>query len=443
MANPSMTLRTAAMVVVGGLMLPTDASAQFPYFSQSGKVPMEQAVAPAGYTVPDMMTQSVLSGDPAAYGHVYGGLADATGGYGSEADCGDSAGCSSCGPMDVGPCDASGACPLVGGPYGDGTCAPHWFDVYAEYMYMKREEISRFVPFASDDISGPIVLSTDDLQFDEESGFRVTGTYQVAANAHLEASYFGTFFWSSAAEAPSASNNLYSVLSNFGTQPPGGFLQTDQAALQSIDYQSELNSVELNWRHHWMSSNYWFHGSWLAGARYVRLEEEFRYMTVVNAHDDPLTPPVDPNERGPADMNYRVATTNDLVGFQLGSDIFMCMLPGLVVGAELKAGVYGNMADQDTAITATNLNPPVAEALADQDVAFVGEAGVMAIYQLFPWLSLRGGYQLLYLDGIALAPENFNTVAPFPPFSSNRTVFLNDNGDAFYHGFTAGLECLW
>jgi len=278
------------------------------------------------------------------------------------------------------------------------------------------------------------------LDLGEAPGFRITGTYQVAANSHLEATYFGTFFWRGSAAAGTADHNLYSVLSDFGQQPPGGFLQTDQATLHAIDYTSKLNNVELNWRHHWMSPGYWVHGSWLAGARYVRLEEQFGYFTQVLAHTNPLPPN---NQRGPADMNYRVSTTNDMIGFQLGGDLFVSLLPGLMVGSELKAGVFGNLADQSTVITATNLNPALVESRRSQDVALVAEASVMAVYQVTPWLSLRGGYQALFVDGVALAPENFNTVAPFPPVAPSRGPVINDNGNVFYHGFTAGLEWLW
>jgi hypothetical protein len=192
----------------------------------------------------------------------------------------------------------------------------------------------------------------------------------------------------------------------------------------------------MNWRHHWVAPSYWFHGSCLMGIRYVRLEEDFRYITQVNAHFDPLTL----LPRGPASMNYLVTTSNDLLGFQLGAEMGVCVLPGIALGAEFKAGVYGNDAEQDTTIAATNLAPDIHEADSNRDVALVSEAGAMVVYQVKPWLSLRGGYQLLFLDGVALGPENFNTAAPFPP---PREVLINDNGNVFYHGYTAGLEWTW
>ncbi|OHB75715.1 MAG: hypothetical protein A2W31_09895 [Planctomycetes bacterium RBG_16_64_10] len=343
----------------------------------------------------------------------------------------------------VGPRDETGCPSCGGGPYQDGTCAVHWFDVYADFLYLKREDVARTVDFTSDGIQGPIVLSTDSLGFDEEPGFRLTGTWQISASSHLEATYLGTFNWHSNAVATSNTNNLYSVLSDFGTLPPDGWLQTDQAAQHWLDYSSDLHNIELNWRQHWVGPNYWFQGSFMMGVRYVRLREDLSYLTQVNAHVDPNPPPVAPELRGPASMNYQVGTRNHLVGFQLGSDLFACVLPGLMLGGDLKAGIYGNHARQKTTVDATDLVPDLFESASDDEAALVAEGSVMVLYQFRPWLSLRGGYELLYLDGVALAPENFNAVAPFPPLNASRSVQINVNGDAFYHGLTAGLEWLW
>jgi hypothetical protein len=63
----------------------------------------------------------------------------------------------------------------------------------------------------------------------------------------------------------------------------------------------------------------------------------------------------------------------------------------------------------------------------------------MALYRATPRLTLRTGYQVLFVDGVALAVENFNTESPF----SARDPFLNARGDVVYHGATAGFEWTW
>ena len=65
----------------------------------------------------------------------------------------------------------------------------------------------------------------------------------------------------------------------------------------------------------------------------------------------------------------------------------------------------------------------------------------MFIYKLNQNFTLRGGYQSLAIDGLALAPENFN---PTPPFlNGTRSPVINDTGSALYHGFTVGMEWMW
>jgi hypothetical protein len=140
-------------------------------------------------------------------------------------------------------------------------------------------------------------------------------------------------------------------------------------------------------------------------------------------------------------MDYRVSTENDLIGFQVGGDAWFCVLPGLSAGGELKAGLYNNSADQTTYVEADSLLEPLREAAGDYDAALVAEANLAVVYQITPYLTLRGGYMFLFLDGVALAPENFNSEPPF--LGGPRDVFVNDNGNALYHGASAGVEWVW
>jgi hypothetical protein len=71
---------------------------------------------------------------------------------------------------------------------------------------------------------------------------------------------------------------------------------------------------------------------------------------------------------------------------------------------------------------------------------------LLVTYRVNQQWTLRGGYHFLYVDGVALAPENFNTVPPatfFPPPGVNREPFINTGGNVFYHGFFAGAEFMW
>lgn len=337
------------------------------------------------------------------------------------------------------------------GPYpAGGWCSPRWFDLSADFLYLTREEVSRRVDFTSDGPRGLgdpfIVLSTDTLDFDHEPGLRFQAAVQFGASSNIEFTYFGLFNFAKRASVFSPTDDLYSVFSDFGNNPPppppppiirGGFTDTDSAEFHSIEYSSEFNNFELGFRRRWMAPNCRIQGSWLAGVRYFRLEEEFIHRTRVNYPD--------PNGGGAPDitgfLNYFVGTGNSLTGFQVGGDLWATLFPGIQVGSELKAGIYGNRADQRTTIDAKTLVLPIEERARHDSAAFIGEANLIGTWRINQHLTARGGLMILYVDGVALAPENFN---PAPPFISGaRTVFINDNGNVLYHGFAAGLEWMW
>jgi hypothetical protein len=350
------------------------------------------------------------------------------------------AGCNYCMGGGHGGCPACGGagCPHCCGPWTQhgpdcdgGCCAPRWFDFHVEVMYIERERASRGVDFTTEGIDGDVVLSSRDLRFEHEFGFRGTLAWVTGPGSNVEVSYFGTFDWNDTAEVLDPDNNLFSVFSEFGLEPFLGFQETDEAFRHFISYSAKLDSIEVNLRHRYVSPHCRFHGSYLAGFRYVRLDEAFRHETETAV---------------PSNMVYRVATTNDLVGFQLGGDAYYCVFPGFMLGADFKAGVYGNSAEQDTVIDATTFIDPVIESVNRGDVAFVGEANALAIWRVNSRLTIRAGYQALFLDGVVLAIENFNATPPAvfnPPPMDNRVVGMNDNGSAFYHGGTAGFEWTW
>ncbi|MCO6457532.1 MAG: BBP7 family outer membrane beta-barrel protein [Pirellulaceae bacterium] len=324
-------------------------------------------------------------------------------------------------------------------PYGEGgCCSQRRFDIFAEAVFLKRENSGRFQGFTSDGPRGLgeplIVLSTDNLNFDDpETGFRVRTALQLHPGGSLEFGYMGTFNWAASASATSDLNELFSVLSDYGSNPFLGFVDTDQSSFQGIEYSSTFDTVELDFRHRWVGPNCRLQGSWLAGVRYLKLDEEFRYLTL-NTQDPP---------DGPGFMDYQVGTSNSMTGFQVGGDLWVCLIPGLRFGGEIKAGIFGNHAEQWTTIAAAELNEPLTEMLASDDVAFISEAELTVTWRLNYHWSIRGGYHFLFVDGVALGAENFNTTAPFVQGQGERVAFINDNGNVFYHGFTLGLEWMW
>ena len=329
-------------------------------------------------------------------------------------------------------------------PEGDGQfCYPRWWDVSVEAIWLKRENMptnlitSTFGPVLVPDPTNT-ALETDDLgQFDYRPGFRLNATKLVGPGTNLEVGYFGAVNWSSSASVQQ-NDGLWSVLSGFGQQNlPFGFLETDVADYHEIQYSSDLNSLELNLRRRFISPDCWLHTSALMGIRYLRIEEDFAYRTRVSR----LSPAGGLIEGG---MDYTTKTKNDLIGYQLGGDAWACLLPAWKFGGDMKAGVYGNHARQKTFISTGGV--PLEEADGITTLSFAGEANLWLVYHITSRMTLRGGYQFLYVDSLALASENFNTAPPAvltPAAAVNRVVDVNSDGFGFYHGFNFGYEWTW
>jgi hypothetical protein len=470
----------------GIIMPPPQAMAQYSNAGMTGQVPfgvaqypapqaMYNMPGPAGYMPagygpgayepsvamqPNWGVQSTSYAPPQPFPSMGGMNAPAGyelgGGYGGEYAGG---GCASCGGYG---CDAC----LGGGsgfgarflsrllPYAEGgPCAPRWYDITMDGIYLNRERASRTVNFASDGINGDIVLSTDDLDFDQELGYRLTAAHQIFAGAALEFTYFGLLDWSSSATVirapgnfspppnpgPAFPDDLYSVLSNYGTDPIGGFDETDRSRQQSLAYTSSVDNFELNVRKRFTAPNCRLQYSWLAGVRYLYLLEDFTYATLGGGAPS----------RG--FMNYNIGTRNSLTGLQVGGDAWLNLVPGINVGADLKAGVYGNYVTQTTNILATTSIPAngntYRDSLTKYDIALATDANLYFMWRVGPHWTVRVGYNFMFMDGVALAPENFNSVAPNvltggAP-SQTRVTQLNRNGNVFYHGGFGGIEFMW
>lgn len=408
---------------------------------------------PGGPASPGMLGPGGPSGVmPASFGAPIGGRGmggHGMGGHGMVGcpNCG-GAGCSACGLGGRGWGLLDKTIDAFMPHAGGGWCEPRWFDVSVEAIYLSRDDVSRRVNITSDGVAGNappnIVLSTDNIALDDEAGFRATAALQFGASSNLEFSYVGGVSHAGRAQVASGIDNLFSAFSQFGNNPPpslgppvtvGGFTDSDSAELASITYSSNFDSIELDFRRRWMAPNCRVQGSWLMGARYFLLEEHFGHFINVNYPD-----PNPPNAPIVAFTDYSVETVNSMTGFQIGGDLWTTMVPGVRVGVEGKTGVYYNRAEQATLFSSTSL-APTSESVDIDTIAFLAELNLLGVYRFNENFSVKAGYQFLYVDGVALATENFNSGPPFVPGA--RTVAINHSGDIFYHGATGGFEWMW
>jgi len=275
-----------------------------------------------------------------------------------------------------------------------------------------------------------------------QAGLAAQINVQVGPGSNLEFGYFGILDPSDAyAEARSANANLYSFISNFGTLPAGGFDDSDRSYLHTLDYRSELHNGEISIRRRWAEPAGYFQGSFLTGVRYLDLDEGSRFTATGENNNGAAN-------NGLRFFDYNVATRNALVGWQVGGDLWYNFLPGIKLGVELKTGIYNNRSEQETSIYANSLPafgiPEIRERVLDNRTAYITQLSPQMLYRLNQSFALRSSYQVLWIDNVALAGDNFNGAPPslFLPGSA-RQPFINNNSDVVYQGFTIGGEFMW
>ena len=81
--------------------------------------------------------------------------------------------------------------------------------------------------------------------------------------------------------------------------------------------------------------------------------------------------------------------------------------------------------------------PPRPQASArDVGVGFIGDMNYSIVRRLNRKWSLRAGYNLIWISGVALAPNQFD-------FSNTNTITLAGASNVFLHGANLGLEAQW
>ena len=247
-------------------------------------------------------------------------------------------------------------------PYSEGgSNGQRWYDFYAGTMALSRTSDVGGVSssfrnattgeFETRDIistfgvSGTPALRVSDLDFENlRWGLELAAALQVGVGSNLEVRYFGLNNWSderTASTVASGNPTLFSIFSEFGTNPGGvnpGFDDTDRSFIHRLSYNSEIHNGEINYRRRWMSAFGIGQGSFLFGLRHFDLDERFAFNAVGSQNNtftfDQLR-----------FFDYATETRNQLTGVQIGGDIWFGLLPGLMLGVETKGGIFGNHAE--------------------------------------------------------------------------------------------------
>ena len=246
-----------------------------------------------------------------------------------------------------------------------------------------------------------------DFHFEFETGVDVSLARRVGTCYDLQARCLRVDGWNALATGSTASAAGLVVESD-----PPLFLAPGRSI--AATYTSQLESIELNLRRHFNSRL-----TLLMGIRYADVDERF--------HAYLLGP-------GPVLGTYHTATGNRLFGLQFGCEAALWDRGGcLRIDNVLKAGVYANdFGAQDTVLDTGTMVLPASDRAGQ--IAFLGEAGLFGVYRLTDSLSIRGGYQVVLIEGVALATDQM-AVTDFVAQDG-----IDTSGGLFYHGALLGIE---
>jgi hypothetical protein len=145
-------------------------------------------------------------------------------------------------------------------------------------------------------------------------------------------------------------------------------------------------------------------------------------------------------------ISSRTQIENRLYGPQVLAEMLWIESDHFDLGGFGKAGVYyndarGSIVDQYSA-TGSNTST-YTRTLNDKqsNVAFLGHAGVTGRIYLRRNLRLTGGYEAIYLSGIALAPDQLQYVSTSTVGAASLS--MRTDSSVFIHGGRVGLEILF
>ena len=310
---------------------------------------------------------------------------------------------------------------------GIGPTEPLWTSyALAEALFWQRDNQAFNRPLGVNVGDGATVLETNDLQFPVAAGVRTFYGQRSPEDGGWELGYFGVY-------GQTATNVQGGTPPTFVQLPdPLGGNLTEDGEFLTGKYSSVLNSAEVNLfatDSDWIDDPAgWATVDWLAGFRYVGVEEDASLTTDCCQMDGQYLV-----------VPYRARTRNNMFGGQLGVRGRRAWDRWAVEGWA-KAALMGVAQEQiqDPIFDYTGFQQRPALSRSGGEVGFVGDLTMSAVYRITDVWGIRAGYSLLWLDGLALAPDQFD----FATDAGAGTQLVNSSG-IFYHGANLGLEARW
>ena len=319
--------------------------------------------------------------------------------------------------------------PLYGSSAGDdsgcGACcsSSRGWTVSADALFLERGGEKVVLGQTTPVNGGPPVdvLGSNDVDLGMRGGVRLAIAHRTNCDIAWEGVYFGL---QNRSGGRSIAADPFGPVPTLATSP---WTQSDKFVggfETGLSYQesSTLNNAELNLRKLLADNDRWAVET-LVGVRYFEWDEDFSLHGADAFFND--------------FENIEVHTGNRLLGPQVGGTLRRSF-DRLQFEARGKVGLMANIyGERRSNLNSTGvLVPGALPAFVPYDdsqtrtgVSALLDFSLIGSYQVTGHISAHGGYQLLYVNGLALGP--------------NQLGAFDHSGDMFLHGPTAGLELAW
>jgi len=353
------------------------------------------------------------------------------------------------------------------GPFlADGQAMPptastrDWFDFHNwytqdDYTILDHPKPKRNIALLFDWANAHNSFDTENLSLGIASGTHLTlGCIldrEKNEDYSVEVTYQGPEDWESLYKVNASQHSVFSIPDNTATvgsldnalnQFLGGFNGMDSYVIR---YQSDLNSLELNYRIRtelgsdqlvydpdtavWVrrvGNGVTF--SYLIGIRDLDLDERFNETAIRTSEFV-----------GPASGTYNLKCNNNLAALQFGGEFdyqyqrFFAAVRGSVAPAINFADMKSNIMSTDPILGGLS---PVALTAANDGPACISEFRLEGGYELRPNVRLRVTYDFEWLTSVALAPMQVNLSSPNP----GKIIV---SSDMMLNGASVGLDVSW
>lgn len=316
-----------------------------------------------------------------------------------------------------------------GWPPATNGCPPILYGK-ADMLALFRDQKNEY-PMATLGPLGGTAQSTGNFRSEFDAGMRALIGVTLGDWYRLETSYFGSYNWNDLVAIRNfdtndqgGAGNLYSPFSNFGEM--GGVVGLDYNDFSSLRFSSRLNNGEVNLRRRVLMRPGSYEASFLIGARYMDIREEFEYL----AQSTTTGPGVTSN-------GVAINTSNRMIGAQIGLLSQFLMQPRCWVDFEMKGGIFQNDASMNRTYTVdAGAGGVFAGADGVDRTAFVGDISLQFNYQFAPAWTFYAGYNALWITGVALAADNFESDVSIMTLGP---TLINHRGEVVYHGPNFGV----